>query len=471
MSKIEVNEIDKQSGSTLTIGGSGTTVQLGTGATQTGFGATGGISWQTSIKTTDFTAASGEGYFVNTSGGSNITVTLPASPSAGNVVAIKDYARTFGTNKVIMARNGSNMDGATQNTDLETDGLSVTFVFMDSTKGWSLINDDITSQLGAKFISATGGTVTTVCTNFKVHTFTGPGTFCVSCAGNSAGSNTVSYLVVAGGAGGGAGGNAAGAGGGAGGFREGRTTTCSYTASPLNAPAGLPVTATGFPITVGGGGAGATNPGGGNTGGAGNPSTFSTVTSAGGGGGWGGPGNNGVGGSGGSGGGSVGLIGYPSPTAKHPGGAGNTPSVSPPQGNPGGEGNDGHVAFTAGAGGGGAGAAGTPFTPTAFPTPGVPAGGLTGGAGVTTEINASSVTYAGGGGGAWNGDTYRGVGGSGGGGDGLSNNPGPSYAGQSAGSGTDNTGGGGGAITRCAPGTTNAGAGGSGIVIIRYKFQ
>ena len=41
MSKIEVNEIDKQNGSTLTIGGSGTTVQLGTGASQTGFGRTG----------------------------------------------------------------------------------------------------------------------------------------------------------------------------------------------------------------------------------------------------------------------------------------------------------------------------------------------------------------------------------------------------------------------------------------------
>ena len=68
MSKIEVNEIDKQSGSTLTIGGSGTTVQLGTGASQTGFGRTGTVNWQTGdIKTGDFTAVNGEGYFVDTS--------------------------------------------------------------------------------------------------------------------------------------------------------------------------------------------------------------------------------------------------------------------------------------------------------------------------------------------------------------------------------------------------------------------
>jgi hypothetical protein len=62
MSKIEVDAIDKQSGSTLTIGGSGTTVQLGSGASQTGFGKTGAVDWQTTKKTTGFTATSGEGY-------------------------------------------------------------------------------------------------------------------------------------------------------------------------------------------------------------------------------------------------------------------------------------------------------------------------------------------------------------------------------------------------------------------------
>jgi len=53
---------------------------------------------------------------------------------------------------------------------------------------------------GAKFVTATGGCVSTV-GDFKVHVFNGPGTFCVSCAGNEDGSNTVDYLVVAGGGG------------------------------------------------------------------------------------------------------------------------------------------------------------------------------------------------------------------------------------------------------------------------------
>ena len=70
MSKIEVDAIDKQSGSTLTLGGSGTAVTLACGATQSGFGRTGTVDWQTgSIKTSTFTAVSGEGYFVNTTSG------------------------------------------------------------------------------------------------------------------------------------------------------------------------------------------------------------------------------------------------------------------------------------------------------------------------------------------------------------------------------------------------------------------
>ena len=89
MSKIEVNEIDKQNGSTLTIGGSGTTVQLGTGASQTGFGRTGTVDGQTgSIKTTDFTAGDGQGFFVDTNGG-EVTATLPTG-SAGSIVSIQD---------------------------------------------------------------------------------------------------------------------------------------------------------------------------------------------------------------------------------------------------------------------------------------------------------------------------------------------------------------------------------------------
>src|SRR6056300_737577 len=54
--------------------------------------------------------------------------------------------------------------------------------------------------VNAAYVSATGGTITTD-GDYKIHTFTGPGTFTVSCAGNPAGSDTLDYFVVAGGGG------------------------------------------------------------------------------------------------------------------------------------------------------------------------------------------------------------------------------------------------------------------------------
>ena len=133
MSKLEVDTIDKQSGSTLTLGGSGTAVTLACGATQSGFGRTGTVDWQTSIKTGDFTAVSGEGYFVNTTSGT-ITMTLPSSPSAGDIVAVKDYANTFDTNLLTINRNSQPIGGAAENAFLTTEGIAVTLVYADATK-------------------------------------------------------------------------------------------------------------------------------------------------------------------------------------------------------------------------------------------------------------------------------------------------------------------------------------------------
>ena len=160
MSKIEVNEIVKSSGSTLTLGGCGTAVTLGSGATQTGFGRTGTVDWQTTVKTSGFTAVSGEGYFCNTTGGA-FTATLPASPSAGAIVAFKDYAKTWDTNKLTIARNSSKIGGEELDATNSTEGASITLVFTDSTKGWLVVNDGVQSQASTEtFMVATGGTVT-----------------------------------------------------------------------------------------------------------------------------------------------------------------------------------------------------------------------------------------------------------------------------------------------------------------------
>jgi hypothetical protein len=444
-STIKVNNIQNQCGaniankcgSTITLGASGDTITLACGASQTGFGRTGTVDWDTTAKTASFTAVSGNGYFVNTTSGA-ITLTLPATPSAGDIVAFKDYAGTFGTNNLTIARNGSNLDGSASDKTINTNHTSMSLVYVDATQGWKSVEEG-TGFIGEGFMVACGGTETT-CGDYKIHTFTGPGTFTVNSLACSPANNVVDYLVVAGGA---AGGFGDGAGGGAGGYREssGAASGC-YSVSPLGAcVSGLPVSAQGYPITVGGGG---TAPGSASPGGNGSNSIFSTITSAGGGGG--GTTTPGFGSAGGSGGGSF----YNQPT----GGAGNTPPVSPPQGNPGG-GGTGAAPLYGNAGGGGAGGAGNNGSPSC--------GGGDGGVGLANSITGTSVTRAGGGGGAQGGSSVPGAVGAGG--------PGGGGAGGNStcttGSGVANTGGGGGGSAFSAP----LGLGGSGIVIIRYKYQ
>jgi len=396
----------------------------------------GSVTWDTTAKTSGFTAVSGTGYFCNTTSAA-FTVTLPSSPSAGDIVGIKDYANTADTNNITIGRNGSNIQGTANDYVISTEGRSVFLVYVDATKGWLVTGSAQKTNLaeGPTYLVATGGTITTS-GDFKIHTFTGPGTFTVCSVGNPAGGpNSVDYLVVAGGAGGSF---DRGAGGGAGGYR-----------TSFPSPAGtIPVSVTGYPITVGSGGSGqssypvdATN---------GSNSVFSSITSTGGGAGADGQSSNpDTGSPGGSGGGGHGQY---NSTA----GSGNTPPVSPPQGNPGGTGHPG--ADYGSGGGGGAGGAGGNGSGTQ---------GGAGGVGLPNSITGSATFYAGGGGGSigqdGGGPLPGGAGGNGGGGAGGT---GPGTAG---GNGSANTGGGGGGDAN-AP-TNTAGNGGSGIVIIRYKYQ
>ena len=440
MSKIEVNTVAPQCGTTLTLGESGDTVTLGAGASQSGFGRTGTVDWNTTPKTATFTAVSGEGYFANTSG-SAFNMNLPAGV-AGAIVSVADYAATWQTNALTVVPNGTDKIGSVNtNVILNTEGQSVTFVYVDSTQGWINTMDSTSNVRGVTFIcasvSGTGNAITTApCGDYKLATFTGPGNFVVAGVSNIPTNNIVDYLVVAGG--GGANASVTGGGGGGGGFRYSAATFTSppcAPAHPLRSPTGLTVTATTFPITVGAGGAGPPSPANGSN------SIFSTITSAGGG---------RAGQAGGSGGGMQHRGGT--------GGSGNTPPVSPPQGNNGGD--SPGPTYSSG-GGGGAMAAGQ-----IAQTPGPAGNGGTGGAGggvsnvfgTSGENCGSNYYFAGGGAGGSQNPTVI-QGGIGGGG-----NSGSSPANV----GAVNTGGGGGGIN--SPGGTS-GSGGSGIVIIRYKFQ
>ena len=464
MSKIAVNTIDSQCGSALQIGctntatiglgKSGDTITIPCGATivnsgtQTGFGRTGTVDWKTdSIKTATFTATSGEGYFANTTGGV-FNMNLPAG-AAGSIVSVKDYLNTFDTNALTVVPNGTDKIGGTNaNYTISTESLSLTLVYVDSTRGWVDIHESTQAVEGASFVVATGGTPCSgaiACTDYKVHTFTGPGTFTVTSAGNPAGSTTVDYLVVAGGAGGaGATDNGSG-GGGAGGLRASQST---YSGPPSAIACGVAVSASpgAYAVVVGGGGGGGpTSPP--RDGSAGSTSSAFCISSAGGGG---GGMYNTVGVNGGSGGGS----GENNQNTS----SGNTPPTTPSQGNDGGGAVPGGPRGTGG--GGGAGAVGVTGTGNCSGA---------GGVGQPFTITGSDVDYAGGGGGG----VYCGTTGAASPcGTGGAGKPIPAGSQPACGPGTTNRGGGGGGSGGQGGGTSVVGAlGGSGVVIIRYKFQ
>ena len=445
----------KLANSSVTI--NSTSVSLGASATINA------LDWQSVITadgSTGTTGVAGRGYFINTTSAAH-TFTLPVSATRGDTIAIKDYAGTFATYNLTISRNGHNIQGVANNSLIQTNRASIVLVYADVTRGWEFVTESNVAVLVGTFISATGGTITTD-GDYKVHSFTGDGSFVVSQLGNAptnplGGPTNVDYLVVAGGGGSGA---IISGGGGAGGYRI----------SPV---CGLPITVTTYPITVGAGGAsGGTTPSAPSKGTNGSNSTFSTITSTGGGaaGGAAGPGTPAqTSNSGGSGGGGTGDISVaPNRTA----GSGNTPPTSPSQGNPGGAGQ----AASSG-GGGGANASGTAGSPSFGST------GGNGGAGKDASPvfgaapkafypsvpapRGPASTFAGGGSGGSDQPFGSSTAGAGGGGNAGGS---PNTATQS---GFENTGGGAGSSGGGPAGANGqSGAnGGKGIVLIRYKFQ
>jgi hypothetical protein len=365
----------------------------------------GGTSWQSSIKTSAFTAVAGEGYWINTTS-SAITMTLPSSASVGDTVEISDYARTWGTNAVTINQNSLNFQGfSSPNPVYNTNGQSVRFVYSGSTKGWiPTVDDDVTDEV--------------------------PQTY------------SVDFLVIAGGGGGGGDGNTTGGGaGGAGGYRNSFGSETSggggSSESSLTFDGG-----TVYTISVGSGGTGRTSRT--NDGSNGGDSSISgsgitTITSTGGGR---GAYQNGIGTVGGSGGGNTYSTSTPASGTANQGFSGGTAAQSGGQDNGGG-------------GGGGAGGVGGN---------GTSSGAGNGGAGLSSSITGSAVAKGGGGGGG----VAHGYGspplgtvtaGGGAGGTAGGNNNGNA--------GTANTGGGGGGASVISSGTANGGNGGSGVVILR----
>jgi hypothetical protein len=367
MSKIEVDAIEPQSGTSLTLGASGDTITVPSGATLVNSGTASGfgdnLEWQSAIVTAaTITVTANKGYWINTTSNA-CTITLPAAAAVGDQIIFTDYLRTWGSNAITINPNSLKFQGYTTPQPVyDTSGQSVNLVYSGATQGWIPNSDD-------------------------------------DVALETPQSYTITYLVIAGG---GSGGKNYAGGGGAGG----------YLTSTFNASLGNTVTS-----VIGSGGAGVGSNGDGNVGANSTMAVtgLSTITAFGGG--YGQGSNTGAsgGGEGGSGGGASGPN------------SGGTGTVG--QGTNGGNSMGG--SNTPGAGGGGAGAAAANTSSDGVSTVGgaglsssITGSAVTraGGGGGTTEL-MNGVAGGAGGGGA--GDTGSGgvagtanTGSGGGGGDG-----------------------------------------------------
>jgi hypothetical protein len=72
------------------------------------------INWTTVQTASVNPAVAFTGYPMNTTSGA-LTVTLPASPTAGSMISILDYAGTAATNNITINPNGNKIQGTTTN--------------------------------------------------------------------------------------------------------------------------------------------------------------------------------------------------------------------------------------------------------------------------------------------------------------------------------------------------------------------
>ena len=89
----------------------------------------------TTPKTTAFTAVAGRSYLIDSS--TPFTMTMPASPTAGDKVGVTDYAEQWDSNELTVGRNGSEIMNLAEDMTMDVKNFSGVFSYTTD-RGWVL---------------------------------------------------------------------------------------------------------------------------------------------------------------------------------------------------------------------------------------------------------------------------------------------------------------------------------------------
>ena len=105
------------------------------------------------------TVQAGAQILLDTSGGAR-TITLPASPAAGDEVTFLDSENTFDTNNLTVGRNSSNINGLAANLVVANERAAFTLVYSgDATVGWQFKNRDQSLHSGSDMLLDSTGDI------------------------------------------------------------------------------------------------------------------------------------------------------------------------------------------------------------------------------------------------------------------------------------------------------------------------
>lgn len=91
--------------------------------------------------TTNHSILSGEILLIDTTAGTELTLTLPANPRSGDRVNLIDAAGQCGNTKAIIARNGNKIANLEEDLDFDIKNASLEFIYTGSAYGWSILSN------------------------------------------------------------------------------------------------------------------------------------------------------------------------------------------------------------------------------------------------------------------------------------------------------------------------------------------